>query len=203
MSAADPSRPLLPLLLPQRDAADPDVHAWVSASAGTGKTQVLTARVLRLLLAGARPESILCLTFTKLAAAEMQGRVMARLALWAGCDADVLASDLAAIGAATDTDTQARARRLFARVLETPAGLAIQTIHAFAQGLIASFPVEAGIAPGFQTLDDRAAALLRRRVLTTALGDPALAADVEAVALDGGEARLHDIMATIGPHGDA
>ena len=75
---------LKPLLDAQSAAADPNVHAWVAASAGTGKTQVLTARVLRLLLAGARPESILCLTFTKLAAAEMHGRVMARLAHWAG-----------------------------------------------------------------------------------------------------------------------
>jgi ATP-dependent helicase/nuclease subunit A len=207
MSGADThAKPLLPLLDNQRDAADPQVHAWVAASAGTGKTQVLTARVLRLLLAGARPDSILCLTFTKLAAAEMQGRVMARLARWAGCDDAALAADLAAIGAAQDADTMALSRRLFARVLETPAGLAIQTIHAFAQGLIASFPVEAGITPGFQTLDDRAAALLRRRVLTTALSGPrdaGFAADVGEVALDGGEARLNQIMDAIGPYGEA
>jgi len=207
MSGADTqTKALLPLLDNQRDAADPQVHAWVAASAGTGKTQVLTARVLRLLLAGAQAQSILCLTFTKLAAAEMQGRVMARLARWAGCDDAALAADLAAIGAAQDADTMALARRLFARVLETPAGLAIQTIHAFAQGLIASFPVEAGITPGFQTLDDRAAALLRRRVLTTALSGPrdaGFAADVGEVALDGGEARLNQIMDTVGPYGEA
>ena len=200
------AKALDPLLDEQRAAADPEVHAWVAASAGTGKTQVLTARVLRLLLAGARPEAILCLTFTKLAAAEMQGRVMARLAHWAACPDAALASDLAAIGAADDGDTRALARRLFARVLETPAGLAIQTIHSFAQGLIASFPVEAGITPGFQTLDDRGAALLRRRVLTAALSDPddpGFAADVAQVALDGGEARLAEIMAATGPHGDA
>jgi len=205
MSAADPgTKPLLPLLANQRDAADPGVHAWVAASAGTGKTQVLTARVLRLLLAGAQAQSILCLTFTKLAAAEMQGRVMARLAHWAGCDDAALVADLAAISAPADADTLALARRLFARVLETPAGLAIQTIHAFAQGLIASFPVEAGITPGFQTLDDRAAALLRRRVLTAALSDTrdaAFAADVADVAVDGGETRLNEIMDAIGPHG--
>ncbi|MCU0891270.1 MAG: double-strand break repair helicase AddA [Sandarakinorhabdus sp.] len=207
MSAADPgTKPLLPLLANQRDAADPGVHAWVAASAGTGKTQVLTARVLRLLLAGAQAQSILCLTFTKLAAAEMQGRVMARLAHWAGCDDAALVADLAAISAPADADTLALARRLFARVLETPAGLAIQTIHAFAQGLIASFPVEAGITPGFQTLDDRAAALLRRRVLTAALSDTrdaAFAADVADVAVDGGETRLNEIMDAIGPHGPA
>jgi ATP-dependent helicase/nuclease subunit A len=199
-------KPLETLLEAQAAAADPGVHAWVAASAGTGKTQLLTARVLRLLLIGARPEAILCLTFTKLAAAEMHGRVMARLARWAGCDDAALRSDLAAIGAADDDDTLALARRLFARVLETPAGLAIQTIHSFAQGLIASFPVEAGVTPGFQTLDDRAAVLLRRRVLTEALSDADdsdFRADVREVALDGGEARLHEIMASLSRHGPA
>jgi ATP-dependent helicase/nuclease subunit A len=200
------TKPLEPLKPAQAAAADPEVHAWVAASAGTGKTQVLSARVLRLLLAGARPDAILCLTFTKLAAAEMQDRVMARLARWAGCDDAGLASDLAAIGAPTDGETFATARGLFAAVLEAPAGLAIQTIHSFAQGLIASFPVEAGITPGFQTLDDRAAALLRRRVLTDALtdqGNPGFLADVAEIAIDGGESRLHAIMAALSRHGAA
>ena len=200
------TKPLEPLKPSQAAAADPEVHAWVAASAGTGKTQVLSARVLRLLLAGARPDAILCLTFTKLAAAEMQDRVMARLARWAGCDEAGLASDLAAIGAPTDAQTLSTARGLFAAVLEAPAGLAIQTIHSFAQGLIASFPVEAGITPGFQTLDDRAAALLRRRVLTDALtdqGNPGFLADVAEIAIDGGESRLHAIMAALSRHGEA
>ncbi|WP_033372849.1 double-strand break repair helicase AddA [Sandarakinorhabdus sp. AAP62] len=200
------TRALEPLKPAQADAADPQVHAWVAASAGTGKTQVLSARVLRLLLTGARPDAILCLTFTKLAAAEMQNRVMARLAWWAGCTDAELAHDLKAIGAATDAETCATARGLFAAVLEAPAGLAIQTIHSFAQGLIASFPVEAGITPGFQTLDDRAAALLRRRVLTDALTDtsnPRFLADVAEIAIDGGEARLQAIMKTLARHGAA
>ncbi|WP_341903998.1 double-strand break repair helicase AddA [Sandarakinorhabdus limnophila] len=200
------TKPLEPLKPAQADAADPQVHAWVAASAGTGKTQVLSARVLRLLLTGARPDAILCLTFTKLAAAEMQNRVMARLAWWVGCTNAELAHDLKAIGAATDADTLTTARGLFATVLEAPAGLAIQTIHSFAQGLIASFPVEAGITPGFQTLDDRAAALLRRRVLTDALTDtrnPAFLADVAEIAIDGGESRLHAIMAALSRHGAA
>ncbi|WP_313671205.1 double-strand break repair helicase AddA [Sandarakinorhabdus sp.] len=200
------TKALEPLKPAQSDAADPEVHAWVAASAGTGKTQVLSARVLRLLLTGARPDAILCLTFTKLAAAEMQNRVMARLAWWAGCSDAELAHDLKAIGAATDADTLSAARGLFAAVLEAPAGLAIQTIHSFAQGLIASFPVEAGITPGFQTLDDRAAALLRRRVLTDALtdtGNPKFLADVAEIAIDGGETRLHAIMAALSRHGAA
>lgn len=201
-----PTRALEPLKPAQAAAADPGVHAWVAASAGTGKTQVLSARVLRLLLAGARPGAILCLTFTKLAAAEMQNRVMARLAWWTGCSEAELASDLRAIGAQPDEVNIACARGLFATVLETPAGLAIQTIHSFAQGLIASFPVEAGITPGFQTLDDRAAALLRRRVLSDALTDrsnPGFLADVAEIAIDGSEKRLHDIMAALPRHGAA
>ncbi len=194
------------LLDEQAAAADPQVHAWVAASAGTGKTQVLTARVLRLLLAGARPQAILCITFTKLAAAEMHSRVMARLAHWAGCPDAALADDLRAIGEAPDPVIMARARGLFAAVLETPAGLAIQTIHSFAQGLIASFPVEAGITPGFQTLDDRAAALLRRRVLADALtdeGNHGFRADVAEIAIDAGEGRLDEIMASLARHGAA
>lgn len=206
MSAA--VKPLSPLLPEQAQAANPDVHAWVAASAGTGKTQVLTARVLRLLLAGSRPEAILCLTFTKLAAAEMQNRVMARLAHWAGCSDAALASDIAAIGGATDADTLSSARSLFAAVLETPAGLAIQTIHSFAQGLIAAFPVEAEISPGFQTLDDRAGILLRGRVLNEALigamaKNPVLRADLDEVALDGGEGRLHELMNAAATHEEA
>ncbi|WP_353216146.1 UvrD-helicase domain-containing protein, partial [Sandarakinorhabdus sp.] len=206
------TKPLAPLLPEQALAADPDSHAWVAASAGTGKTQVLIARVLRLLLAGARPQAILCLTFTKLAAAEMQNRVMARLAHWVGCSDAALASELAAIGVTGDTEALAqlhdRARGLFAAVLETPAGLAIQTIHSFAQGLIASFPVEAQISPGFQTLDDRAGIMLRGRVLGDALTgvmarDAGLRADLAEVALDGGEARLQDIMAAAAAHTDA
>lgn len=201
-----PIKALEPLKPAQAAAADPEVHAWVAASAGTGKTQVLSARVLRLLLEGVRPDAILCITFTKLAAAEMQDRVMQRLSHWAGCDEAALVGDLKAIGARHDATILQRARGLFAAVLETPAGLAIQTIHSFAQGLIASFPVEAGITPGFQTLDDRAAALLRHRVLAEALADEAgrgFRADVAEIAIDAGEGRLHEIMAMLSRHGEA
>lgn len=197
-------KPVQPLLPAQAAAADPRAHAWVAASAGTGKTQVLSARVLRLLLAGVAPDAILCLTFTKLAAAEMQDRVMRTLAGWATA-ADV-GADLAALGAPTDLATRTRARRLFARVLEAPRGIAIQTIHAFAQGLIASFPVEAGVAPGFAVLDERDGAALRRRLLADAIeraapDDPFLA-DLEIIARDGGEARLNDIVRGLAPHGE-
>ena len=127
---------LLPELQgPQALAADPAAHAALSASAGTGKTQVLTARVLRLLLQGARPESILCLTFTKAAAAEMANRIGARLAAWVRLPDKLLRKDLFALNERDDPRTLERARQLFARVLDCPGGLKIQTIHEFAQSL--------------------------------------------------------------------
>ena len=193
----------------QADAAAPDVHAWVAASAGPGKTQVLSARVLRLLLLGTPPHAILCLTFTKLAAAEMQTRVFGRLAHWARCSDTELRSDLAALRAADDGFTMARARRLFAHVLDAPQGLAVQTIHAFAQGLIASFPVEAGVAPGFATLDDRNGAALRRRILTEAIeragvdSDIDFLADLAAISIAGGEMRLAAVAARLTGHDEA
>ena len=141
---------------PQRHAADPAASAWVEASAGTGKTHVLTSRVLRLLLAGAPPENILCLTFTRAAAAEMATRVQRRLAGWAtAADAD-LATDLGELKGAPATDAEAAAaRRLFARVLDAPGGLRIETIHAFAESLLKRFPLEADLPPHFQLMDDR------------------------------------------------
>jgi ATP-dependent helicase/nuclease subunit A len=152
-------------------ASDPVVHAALSASAGTGKTEVLTARVLRLLLKGARPESILCLTFTKAAAAEMANRIGARLAAWVRLKDSELATDLDHLGESTDPVTRERARQLFARVLDCPGGLKIQTIHSFAQGLLAAFPAEAGIVPGFQPIEGRAEQELVRRTLADLMAD--------------------------------
>src|SRR5438067_281176 len=158
-------------------ASDPAVHAALSASAGTGKTQVLTARVLRLLLKGARPESILCLTFTKAAAAEMANRIGSRLAAWVRLKDSDLAADLVALGESNDPITRQRARQLFARVLDCPGGLKIQTIHSFAQGLLAAFPAEAGLVPGFQPIEGRAEQELVRRTLADLMADAEAAAD--------------------------
>jgi ATP-dependent helicase/nuclease subunit A len=200
---------LKPLMDAQASAAAPDVHAWVAASAGTGKTQVLSARVLRLLLQGTPPHAILCLTFTKLAAAEMQNRVFDRLARWARCSDAELMSDLSALRAGDDAEMCARARQLFAQVLDAPQGMAVQTIHAFAQGLIASFPVEAGVAPGFATLDDRNGAALRRRLLAEAIeraateGDQDFLDDLATISIAGGETRLSTIASRLGAHGEA
>ena len=116
----------------QREASNPRGSVWVTANAGSGKTYVLTARVLRLLLSGTRPEEILCLTYTKAAAAEMRGRVAERLARWALMDDAALRDDLAQLeGEAPTAGMLLRARSLFAHALETPGGLKIQTIHAF------------------------------------------------------------------------
>ena len=177
----------------QAMASDPAVHAALSASAGTGKTQVLTARVLRLLLKGARPEAILCLTFTKAAAAEMANRIGARLAAWVRLKDSELGTDLLHLGESNDPRTRQRARQLFATVLDCPGGLKIQTIHSFAQGLLAAFPAEAGIMPGFQPIEGRAEQELVRRTLADlmadaeASGDEALIRDVQCLSRRLGE----------------
>lgn len=142
----------------QRAAADPHVSAWVSASAGAGKTHVLTSRVLRLLMSGATADRLLCLTFTKAAAAEMANRIHQRLAQWTTASDDKLTADLARLDIAVNDETMARARRLFAEVLDLPGGLKIATIHAFCQALLARFPLEAALPPHFDTLDERSAA---------------------------------------------
>jgi ATP-dependent helicase/nuclease subunit A len=175
-------------------ASDPRVHAALSASAGTGKTQVLTARVLRLLLKGARPESILCLTFTKAAAAEMANRIGARLAAWVRLKDSELGTDLLNLGESNDPRTRERARQLFAKVLDCPGGLKIQTIHSFAQGLLAAFPAEAGIVPGFQPIEGRAEQELVRRTLADLMAeaesncDEGVIGDVQCLSRRMGEA---------------
>ncbi len=153
----------------QRRAADPVASVWVAASAGSGKTKVLTDRVLRLLLAGGTPDRLLCLTFTRAAAAEMAARIARRLAAWATADDAALDRHLAELlGRAADADERARARRLFFVALDAPGGLKIQTIHGFCQSLLARFPLEAGTAPDFRVLTERdSRQLLRDAVLAT------------------------------------
>ena len=186
-------KPLPVLEGAQAAAVDPNVHASVSASAGSGKTQVLTGRVLRLLLNGANPETILCLTFTKAGAAEMANRVGARLAAWVRLSDPLLRKELHGLGERNDPEALQRARRLFATVLEAPGGLRIQTIHSFAQALLASFPAEAGITPGFTPIEGRAEQELARTTLASLLadaearGDEGLIADVQCLSLRLGE----------------
>lgn len=188
-------------------ASDPARSAWVSANAGSGKTHVLTQRVIRLLLEGARPSSILCLTYTKAAASEMSNRIFKRLADWATIADEALVAEIAAIdGRMPDLFRLADARRLFAKALETPGGLKIQTIHAFCEALLHQFPLEANVAGHFAVLDDLSASTLladaRRSLLAAAHaeGDPALAeafAEVLDLADDTGlETLLGEIVAS-------
>lgn len=199
----------------QAAASDPLVHAALSASAGTGKTHVLTSRVLRLLLRGTPPSSILCLTFTKAGAAEMANRLGQRLAHWVRLSDEALRKELFALGEDDSPPALERARRLFAEVLDAPGGgLRIQTIHSFAQTLLASFPAEAGVAPGIRPIEGRAEAELARRTLASLLEaaesrrDRHLTDDVSALSLRLGEAgaerylmecaRAHEAMEALG-----
>ncbi len=159
----------------QRGASDPAVSAWVAASAGTGKTKVLTDRVLRLMLAGTAPEKILCITFTKAAAAEMAIRIGHTLGRWATLEDGDLSLALADLnGERPDRQTQNRARRLFAQVLDAPGGMKIQTIHALCQSLLRRFPLEAGLPPHFALLDERTSAELMAESRQRILRDPGL-----------------------------
>ncbi|WP_295048238.1 double-strand break repair helicase AddA [uncultured Paracoccus sp.] len=167
--------------LNQIAAADPLRSTWLTANAGSGKTRVLTDRVARLLLAGTAPERILCLTYTKAAATEMQNRLLRRLGQWAMLPEPDLRRELAELGEDREPDL-AQARRLFARAIETPGGLKVQTIHSFCAALLRRFPLEAGVPMGFRELDDRSARLLRAQILDRmAAGDDPAIRDLTAL----------------------
>ena len=158
----------------QTEASDPHVSAFVSANAGAGKTHVLAQRVIRLLLAGTDPMKILCITFTKAAAANMAARVFDTLAHWISLDDDALDREMRAIGETSIGPAQrARARRLFASALDTPGGLKVQTIHAFCTRLLHQFPFEANVAARFTVLDERAENELLDRATMAVLLDAA------------------------------
>lgn len=172
-------------------AADPARSTWLTANAGSGKTRVLTDRVARLLLAGTAPERILCLTYTKAAATEMQNRLLRRLGEWAMLPEAALRAQLADLGegvnAAMPPPDLANARRLFARAIETPGGLKVQTIHSFCAAILRRFPLEAGVPMGFRELDDRAAGALRAEILD----------DMAADGADGGRDAVRDLTALV------
>jgi len=175
------------LVADQRRAADPQSSAWVEANAGSGKTHVLTDRVVRLLLTGVRPESILCLTYTKAAAAEMRRRVAQRLAAWALLDEAELVATLTRLEERPpDAARLRRARTLFAHALDTPGGLKVVTIHAFCESVLHRFPVEAGVPFDFTVTEEAEATrmILAAREATLAAGingDPGLAGPVETL----------------------
>ena len=182
----------------QRRASDPLASAWVGASAGTGKTKVLTDRVLRLLLGttdrpGAPPDRLLCITFTKAAASEMGNRLADRLRRWAVEPDDALRDGLAELTGAPPTRAMMdRARKLFARVLDLPGGMRILTVHAFCQSVLRRFPVEAGISPQFQAIEERdqyeVLDRIRREVLTAA--EAPLATAIETLTAEMDESAL-------------
>ncbi|HFB2048450.1 MAG TPA: ATP-dependent helicase/nuclease subunit A [Hyphomicrobiaceae bacterium MAG_BT-2024] len=151
-------------------ASSPKISAWVSANAGAGKTHVLKLRVLRLLLAETLPERILCLTYTKAAAAEMSQRIFNDLAEWATARADNLREKLSKLLDRDPTEHEVNlSRQLFARTIDAPGGLKVLTIHAFCERLLQCFPLEAGVPPGFTILDSDQAFVFRREAITTTL----------------------------------
>lgn len=204
----------------QQRAAHPQNSAWVSANAGSGKTFVLARRVVRLLLSGTDPSRILCLTFTKAAAAEMATRVFDALAKWTQLSDAQLSAEIEDIeGRPTSAKQLANARRLFAKALETPGGLKIQTIHAFCEALLHQFPLEANVAGHFSVLDDRLAEELlseaRASILHSAEIEPdseigtALAQLIDLLPDSGVEKALSELISRrdafyrwVAPYGD-
>ncbi len=180
----------------QRQAADPRWCVFVEANAGSGKTRVLVDRVARLLLQGAAPDRILCVTFTKAAAGEMQARLFRKLGDWSTLDDEALGGALERLGVASPSQGDlADARRLFARALETPGGLKIQTLHSYCETLLRRFPVEAGLSPGFETQEDAEAAATAARALEAVLS--------EAVSEPQGEVAraIASVLELVGPSG--
>ena len=140
----------------QARASDPGSSAFVSANAGSGKTHVLVQRVIRLLLDGVPPEKILCITFTKAAAANMAERVFSTLGHWVTLDDTALDAAIRAVGIPHPGAKLRRdARKLFACALETPGGLKVQTIHALCTRLLQQFPFEANVPARFAVIDER------------------------------------------------
>jgi ATP-dependent helicase/nuclease subunit A len=188
-----------PTRLAQQRASDPGGSAWVSANAGSGKTHVLVQRVLRLLLSGAPPSRILCLTFTKAAAANMSARVFKELGKWTTLSDPELAHAIVRAGALAPTEAHLNfARKLFARTIETPGGLKIQTLHAFCERLLHLFPFEANVAAAFRVLEEREAGDLLRKArgaaFERALREPELAAAVEKIAQLAGADGFDDLL---------
>ena len=182
----------------QITAARPDRSTWLSANAGSGKTRVLTDRVARLLLDKVNPQHILCLTYTKAAASEMQNRLFKRLGKWAMLPDAKLREELQTLGidGSIGTDDLRLARRLFASAIETPGGLKIQTIHSFCSSLLRRFPLEAGVTPHFTEMEERDAALLRSKI-TEQIADGPEAALLYDMARHFGGDSFEDLTAEI------
>ncbi|MXU64746.1 double-strand break repair helicase AddA [Oceanomicrobium pacificus] len=192
--------------LAQHVAATPGRSSWVSANAGSGKTRVLTERVARLLLNGTDPRKVLCLTYTRAAAGEMQNRLYRQLGTWSMMSEDDLRAELVELGEdprALDRDALDAARRLFAQALETPGGLKIQTIHAFCDAILRRFPLEAGLPPQFQLIDPRRKVQISDEILEAMADDPARRAIFDGMARHLSGDDPHALIAAILPHAAA
>ncbi|WP_298913919.1 double-strand break repair helicase AddA [uncultured Algimonas sp.] len=202
------SRPTLNMTLEeatrlQRIAADPSAPRMVNANAGSGKTKVLVDRVSRILLQGTDPDKILCLTYTRAAASEMQERLFDKFSEWSIAPDAVLKAALGELHGMPYPDVRPaldidRVRTLFARALETPEGLKVMTIHAFCERIIARFPIEAGIMPGFSPLDDadgrEMLAESRMRLLERAREDDGLSAALHRLTRLKADSTLDDLL---------
>jgi len=172
-------------------AADPGLSAWVSANAGSGKTHVLVNRVLRLLLDGVQPSRMLCITYTKAAAANMANRIFKALGAWATLEEAALGKALTDLTGRIPTAAErAKARRLFAEALETPGGLRIETIHAFCTRVLQAAPFEANVPPRFEVADDLAQAEMLREARRELLA-------LVAAGPQGAEAQALDLLAQL------
>ena len=183
----------------QREASDPNVSAFVAASAGSGKTKLLIDRLLRLMLEGADPARILCLTFTKAAAAEMALRLQQILGEWVTLAREDLVAQLKLRGITPTAEVVGCAQGLFARVLDLPGGMRIGTIHAFCQSLLRRFPLEAALTPHFRLLEeaDGHAELQAARERAMASADAGALATTAGLVTDSGFGKL---VAELRPH---
>ena len=175
--------------LHQQDAANPNISVWVEASAGTGKTKVLSDRVLRLLLEQVNPTRILCLTYTKAAAVEMKTRISKRLSEWSVQDDEKLTDNIKTLLGKDASDYKklneyiSRARTLFAILLDTPGGVKIQTIHSFCEEILKRFPLEAKVSPFFEILDDRESSEILKEIQNEILRESNLSSSSESIAI--------------------
>ncbi len=184
-------------------AFDPTASVFVSANAGAGKTSLLTNRVLALLLHGVNPSRVLCLTYTHAAASEMANRIQHKLGAWVMASDEELQKQISQLTSKPVSSQQLIfARSLFARVLEAPQGLRIQTIHSFCQSLLRQFPVEAEISPHFSLMDSRSEQEMlqeaRLRLFAKAQSDdPKLRESLNAVAHALSESSFQELLAEI------
>ncbi|MES2938043.1 MAG: UvrD-helicase domain-containing protein [Pseudomonadota bacterium] len=167
-------------------ACDPARSVAVEACAGAGKTWVLVSRILRALLAGARPHEILAITFTKKAAGEMRQRLHEWLAAWSAVEPEQLAGELRARGVAAPTpELQQTLKDLYAALLGSGRPVQIRTFHSWFAALLSSAPLAVlehlGLPAQYELLEDDKQAVSRvwRRFYMAIARDPAARRDYE------------------------